>query len=57
MRSHNRAIGIQPSATLADDIATATPGHQLDAEVLAEYVANLENCTENAWQLLVLQDG
>ncbi|PAU38364.1 hypothetical protein CKF94_08720 [Vibrio coralliilyticus] len=55
VRAHNRAIGIQQPSTIADGSAATTPGYQRDAEVLAEDVANLQTCAENAQQLLSLQ--
>lgn len=54
VRAHNRALGVQPPAPLTDGTASATH-YQDDAEVLAEDVANLQTCTENAQQLLALQ--
>ncbi|NOI79246.1 hypothetical protein F0237_01130 [Vibrio tubiashii] len=56
VRAHNRAIGIQQPATIPDGTAATAPGYQRDAEVLAEDVANLETCAENARQLLSLQE-
>lgn len=56
VRAHNRAIGIQQPATIPDGTTTTAPGYQRDAEVLAEDVANLETCAENARQLLSLQE-
>lgn len=55
VRAHNRAIGIQQPTAIPDGTAATTPGYQRDAEVLAEDVANLETCAENARQLLSLQ--
>ncbi|MER2495740.1 hypothetical protein ABS858_06545 [Vibrio neptunius] len=55
VRAHNRAIGIQPSTAIPDGPATTAPGYQRDAEVLAEDVANLETCAENAHRLSALQ--
>ncbi|WP_425628434.1 hypothetical protein [Vibrio neptunius] len=56
VRAHNRAIGIQPSTAIPDGPATTAPGYQRDAEVLAEDVANIETCAENAKKLLSLQE-
>ncbi|MGF1842270.1 hypothetical protein L4C39_03620 [Vibrio clamense] len=54
VRAHNRAIGIQQPATLVNGTAS-TPAYKRNAEVLAEDVANLQTCAENAQQLLALQ--
>ena len=54
VRAHNRAIGFQRPAPITDGAAT-TFAYQLDAEVLAEDVANIETCTENAQRLRALQ--
>lgn len=54
VRAHNRAIGLQPAASVADG-ATSTAHYQSDAELLAEDVANLQTCAENAQQLKALQ--
>jgi len=55
VRAHNRAIGIQQPSAISDGTAATTPGYQRDAEIIAEDVANLETCAENARQLLSLQ--
>lgn len=57
VRAHNRAINIQSPATVADDATEAvdSSGYGSDAEVLAEDVANIQTCTENAAQLDSLQ--
>ncbi|NOI29545.1 hypothetical protein F0255_12840, partial [Vibrio coralliilyticus] len=55
VRAHNRAIGIQQSATFPDGPAATSSGYERDAEILAEDVANLHTCAENAHQLLALQ--
>ncbi|MCG9782642.1 hypothetical protein L1D52_09770 [Vibrio brasiliensis] len=55
VRAHNRAIGIQQPSAISDGTAATPPGYQRDAEILAEDVANLETCAENARQLLSLQ--
>ncbi|MCY9805329.1 hypothetical protein OTK51_18050 [Vibrio scophthalmi] len=58
VRAHNRAIGIQQSATVSDDTAKATRSsnaYERDAEVLAEDVLNIKTCTENAQKLRSLQ--
>ncbi|ROO49121.1 hypothetical protein [Vibrio crassostreae] len=54
VRAHNRTIGLQPAASVADG-ATSTAYYQSDAELLAEDVANLQTCAENAQQLRALQ--
>ena len=56
VRAHNRAIGIQQPTTVSDGGTETTTGYERDAEVLAEDVANLETCAENAQQLLALQE-
>lgn len=56
VRAHNRAIGIQQPSTISDGTTATPPGYQRDADVLAEDVANLETCAENARQLLSLQE-
>ncbi|MEZ9604257.1 hypothetical protein AB4274_13675 [Vibrio sp. 10N.261.55.A10] len=55
VRAHNRAIGIQQPSTVPDGAATTATGYERDAEVLAEDVANLQTCAENAQKLLDLQ--
>lgn len=57
VRAHNRAISVQQSAAVPDDPtkAPASAGYSTDAEVLAEDVANLQTCAENAKQLESLQ--
>ncbi|WP_418114387.1 hypothetical protein RJD40_18890 [Vibrio scophthalmi] len=58
VRAHNRAIGIQQSAPISDDPPKTTRSsgaYERDAEVLAEDVANLKTCAENAQKLLALQ--
>lgn len=55
VRAHNRAIGIQQPATIADGSARTVTSYERDAEVLAEDVANIETCAENARKLLSLQ--
>ncbi|MFA0669525.1 hypothetical protein AB4584_09900 [Vibrio splendidus] len=55
VRAHNRAIGIQQPASIPDGAAKTAPGYEQDAEVLAEDVANLQTCAENAQKLLSLQ--
>ncbi|NOH68766.1 hypothetical protein [Vibrio rotiferianus] len=54
VRAHNRAIGIQQPATVTDGTTATTP-YQRDAEVLAEDVANIQTCAENAQRLRALQ--
>ncbi len=54
VRAHNRAIGLQPATPVADGATTATQ-YESDAELLAEDVANLQTCAENAQQLRALQ--
>lgn len=54
VRAHNQAIGIQQPASLVNGSAP-TSTYQRNAEVLAEDVANLQTCAENAQQLLALQ--
>lgn len=56
VRAHNRAIGVQQPTAIPDGTTATSPGYQRDAEVLAEDVANLETCAENARQLLSLQE-
>ncbi|AYV21117.1 hypothetical protein [Vibrio mediterranei] len=55
VRAHNRAIGIQPPSTVPDGAAKTVTSYERDTEVLAEDVANLQTCAENAQQLLSLQ--
>lgn len=55
VRAHNRAIGIQPPAPVPNDATQAATGYERDAEVLAEDIANLKTCAENAQKLLQLQ--
>ena len=55
VRAHNRAIGIGHPSTVSNGHATAASGYERDAEVLAEDVANLQICAENAQQLQSLQ--
>lgn len=58
VRAHNRAIGIQQSATIPDDTAKtarSSSAYERDAEVLAEDLVNLKTCTENAQKLKLLQ--
>ncbi|WP_299141327.1 hypothetical protein [uncultured Vibrio sp.] len=55
VRAHNRAIDIQPPSSLPDGAASAATGYERDVEILAEDVANLQICAENAHQLLSLQ--
>ncbi|WP_076589691.1 hypothetical protein [Vibrio ostreicida] len=55
VRAHNRAISIQQPATVSDGATKTATNYQRDAEVLAEDVANLETCAENAQHLLSLQ--
>lgn len=55
VRAHNRAIGVQQPSTIFDDTAKTTARYERDAEVLAEDVANLKTCSENAQKLLQLQ--
>lgn len=55
VRAHNRAIGIQQPAPVSDGATKAATGYERDAEVLAEDVANIEACTENAQKLHALQ--
>jgi len=57
VRAHNRAIDIQSPAAGVNDPAAAVDGsgYRSDAEVLAEDVANLQTCTENAAKLDSLQ--
>lgn len=55
VRAHNRAIGIQQPTPIFDGSTKATTSYERDAEVLAEDVANLQTCAENAQQLLSLQ--
>lgn len=54
VRAHNRAIGIQQPTTISDGATAITP-YQRDAEVLAEDVANIQTCAENAQRLRALQ--
>lgn len=54
VRAHNRAIGLQPATSVSDGATTATQ-YESDAELLAEDVANLQTCAENAQQLRALQ--
>jgi|GEM_PF-2248486 len=54
VRAHNRAIGIQQPATITDGTTKAT-AYNRDAEIIAEDVANLQTCAENAQKLLALQ--
>ncbi|NRF60909.1 hypothetical protein [Vibrio coralliilyticus] len=56
VRAHNRAIGIQQPTTVSDGATKTATSYERDAEVLAEDVANLETCAENARQLLALQE-
>ncbi|MFA0095623.1 hypothetical protein AB4406_10975 [Vibrio splendidus] len=56
VRAHNRAIGIQQPTPISDGAAKTVTSYERDAEVLAEDVANLETCAENARQLLALQE-
>ncbi|MDC5855528.1 hypothetical protein [Vibrio europaeus] len=56
VRAHNRAIGIQQSSTVSDGVAQTVTSYERDAEVLAEDVANLQTCAENAQRLLLLQE-
>ncbi|PTP81415.1 hypothetical protein CWO02_23635, partial [Vibrio splendidus] len=55
VQAHNRAIGIQQPSTVPDGAAKTATGYERDAEVLAEDVANLQTCAENAQKLLSLQ--
>ena len=55
VRAHNRAIGVQQPSPIFDDTAKTTAHYERDAEVLAEDVANLQTCAENAQKLLQLQ--
>lgn len=55
VRAHNRAVGIQQSSTVSDGATKTVTSYERDAEVLAEDVANLQTCAENAQQLLSLQ--
>mgnify|MGYP001023434411 FL=1 len=55
VRAHNRAIGVQQPSTIFDDTTKTTADYERDAEVLAEDVANLKTCSENAQKLLQLQ--
>ena len=55
VRAHNRAIGIQQPSTVSDGSTKTATSYERDAEVLAEDVANLQTCAENAQQLLSLQ--
>ncbi|ANU36283.1 hypothetical protein [Vibrio scophthalmi] len=59
VRAHNRAIGFQQPATVSDDTTktarSSSNAYERDAEVLAEDVANLKTCTENAQKLQSLQ--
>ncbi|MCM5509765.1 MULTISPECIES: hypothetical protein [unclassified Vibrio] len=55
VRAHNRALSIQQPTTVSDGSAAAASGYERDAEVLAEDVANLQICAENAQQLQSLQ--
>ena len=55
VRAHNRAIGVQQPSAIFDDTTKTTVHYERDAEVLAEDVANLKNCSENAQKLLQLQ--
>ena len=55
VRAHNRAISIQSPSTVSDGAAKTTTSYQRDAEVLAEDVANLQTCAENAQRLKALQ--
>lgn len=57
VRAHNQSIGVQPSASVPDDPtqAPASAGYRSDAEVLAEDVANIKTCAENAKKLDSLQ--
>ncbi|EDL52613.1 hypothetical protein VSAK1_13741 [Vibrio mediterranei AK1] len=55
VRAHNRAIGIQQPATVIDGATQAATSYERDAEVLAEDIANIQTCAENAQKLLALQ--
>ncbi|NOH61142.1 hypothetical protein [Vibrio sp. RE88] len=55
VRAHNRAIGIQQPSTVSDGATKTATSYERDAEVLAEDVANIQTCAENAQQLLSLQ--
>lgn len=55
VRAHNRAIGIQQPSTISDGATKAVTSYERDAEILAEDVANIETCAENARRLLSLQ--
>ncbi|MGF1909158.1 hypothetical protein L4C38_06945 [Vibrio kasasachensis] len=58
VRAHNRTIGFQQPATVPDDTAKtarSSNAYERDAEVLAEDVANLKTCAENAQKLQSLQ--
>jgi hypothetical protein len=55
VRAHNQAIGIQPPSTVSDGATKIVTSYERDAEVLAEDVANLQTCAENAQQLKRLQ--
>ncbi|MBU2898046.1 hypothetical protein [Vibrio hepatarius] len=55
VRTHNRAIGIQQPSPVSDGATKTATSYERDAEVLAEDVANLQTCAENAQQLLSLQ--
>ncbi|MGR3960508.1 hypothetical protein [Vibrio lentus] len=55
VRAHNRAIGIQQPSTVPDGTAKTATDYERDAEVLAEDVANIQTCAENAQKLLSLQ--
>ncbi len=55
VRAHNRAIGIQQPSTVSDGVTKTATSYERDTEVLAEDVANLQTCAENAQQLLSLQ--
>lgn len=55
VRAHNRAIGIQQPSTVSIGTAKTVTSYERDAEVIAEDVANLETCAENARRLVSLQ--
>ncbi|WP_295898982.1 hypothetical protein [uncultured Vibrio sp.] len=55
VRAHNRAIGIQQPAPVSDGATPTTAAYQRDTEVLAEDVANIQTCAENAKKLRDLQ--
>ncbi|ERB66312.1 hypothetical protein G3U99_23310 [Vibrio coralliilyticus OCN008] len=55
VRAHNRAIGVQQSSTVSDGATKTVTSYERDTEVLAEDVANLQTCAENAYRLSALQ--